>query len=66
MARLPDVDFDSDERRDAAGALLLYQLAYAEFYQTDTLWPDFTVMPMMKRRWRMRKEIAGLAAYKLG
>ena len=20
---------------------LLYQLAYAEFYQTDTLWPDF-------------------------
>ena len=41
-AGLPDVDFlirTSGEMR--LSNFLLYQLAYAEFYQTDTLWPDF-------------------------
>ena len=39
---LPDVDLlirTSGEMR--LSNFLLYQLAYAEFYQTDTLWPDF-------------------------
>ena len=41
-AGLPDVDLlirTSGEMR--LSNFLLYQLAYAEFYQTDTLWPDF-------------------------
>ena len=41
-AGLPPVDFlirTSGEIR--LSNFLLYQLAYAEFYQTDTLWPDF-------------------------
>ena len=40
--QLPDVDLlirTSGEMR--LSNFLLYQLAYAEFYQTDTLWPDF-------------------------
>ncbi len=39
---LPDVDFlirTSGEMR--LSNFLLYQCAYAEFYQTDLLWPDF-------------------------
>jgi len=39
---LPEVDFmirTSGEMR--LSNFLLYQLAYAEFYQTDVLWPDF-------------------------
>lgn len=39
---LPEVDLlirTSGEMR--LSNFLLYQLAYAEFYQTDTLWPDF-------------------------
>ena len=39
---MPDVDFlirTSGEMR--LSNFLLYQLAYAEFYNTDTLWPDF-------------------------
>ena len=41
-AGLPDVDLlirTSGEMR--LSNFLLYQLAYAEFYVTDTLWPDF-------------------------
>ncbi len=41
-AGLPEVDFmirTSGEIR--LSNFLLYQLAYAEFYQTDVLWPDF-------------------------
>lgn len=41
-AGLPDVDFmirTSGEMR--LSNFLLYQMAYAEFYQTDVLWPDF-------------------------
>lgn len=41
-AGLPEVDFlirTSGEMR--LSNFLLYQLAYAEFYQTDVLWPDF-------------------------
>ena len=41
-AGLPEVDFlirTSGEIR--LSNFLLYQLAYAEFYQTDILWPDF-------------------------
>jgi len=41
-AGLPDVDFmirTSGEMR--LSNFLLYQMAYAEFYQTDRLWPDF-------------------------
>ena len=41
-ADLPEVDFmirTSGEIR--LSNFLLYQLAYAEFYQTDVLWPDF-------------------------
>ena len=41
-AGLPQVDFmirTSGEIR--LSNFLLYQLAYAEFYQTDVLWPDF-------------------------
>lgn len=41
-AGLPEVDFlirTSGEMR--LSNFLLYQLAYAEFYQTQTLWPDF-------------------------
>ena len=41
-AGLPEVDLlirTSGELR--LSNFLLYQLAYAEFYQTDTLWPDF-------------------------
>ena len=41
-AGLPPVDFlirTSGEMR--LSNFLLYQLAYAEFYQTDVLWPDF-------------------------
>ncbi|MBR4039767.1 MAG: isoprenyl transferase [Clostridia bacterium] len=41
-AELPEVDFmirTSGEIR--LSNFLLYQLAYAEFYQTDVLWPDF-------------------------
>ena len=41
-AGLPAVDFmirTSGEIR--LSNFLLYQLAYAEFYQTDVLWPDF-------------------------
>ena len=41
-AGLPDVDFlirTSGEMR--LSNFLLYQLAYAEFYQTNTLWTDF-------------------------
>lgn len=41
-AGLPDVDLlirTSGEMR--LSNFLLYQLAYAEFYTTDTLWPDF-------------------------
>ena len=41
-AGLPEVDLlirTSGEMR--LSNFLLYQLAYAEFYQTDTLWPDF-------------------------
>lgn len=41
-AGLPDVDFlirTSGELR--LSNFLLYQCAYAEFYKTDTLWPDF-------------------------
>ena len=41
-AGLPEVDFllrTSGETR--LSNFLLYQLAYAEFYQTDVLWPDF-------------------------
>ena len=41
-AGLPEVDFlirTSGELR--LSNFLLYQMAYAEFYQTDTLWPDF-------------------------
>ena len=41
-AGLPEVDFmirTSGEMR--LSNFLLYQLAYAEFYQTDILWPDF-------------------------
>ena len=41
-AGLPPVDFmirTSGEIR--LSNFLLYQLAYAEFYQTDVLWPDF-------------------------
>ena len=39
---LPEVDFlirTSGEMR--LSNFLLYQMAYAEFYQTDVLWPDF-------------------------
>lgn len=41
-AGLPEVDFlirTSGEMR--LSNFLLYQMAYAEFYQTDVLWPDF-------------------------
>lgn len=41
---LPEVDFlirTSGEMR--LSNFLLYQMAYAEFYQTDVLWPDFDV-----------------------
>ena len=41
-AGLPEVDFmirTSGEMR--LSNFLLYQMAYAEFYQTDLLWPDF-------------------------
>ena len=41
-AGLPEVDFlirTSGEMR--LSNFLLYQLAYAEFYRTDVLWPDF-------------------------
>ena len=41
-AGLPEVDLlirTSGELR--LSNFLLYQLAYAEFYQTDVLWPDF-------------------------
>ena len=41
-AALPDPDLiirTSGEER--LSNFLLYQLAYAEFYQTDVLWPDF-------------------------
>ena len=43
-AGLPEVDFmirTSGEIR--LSNFLLYQLAYAEFYQTDVLWPDFDI-----------------------
>ena len=43
-AGLPDVDFmirTSGEMR--LSNFLLYQMAYAEFYQTDVLWPDFGI-----------------------
>ena len=43
-AGLPEVDLlirTSGELR--LSNFLLYQLAYAEFYQTDTLWPDFDI-----------------------
>jgi len=39
---LPDVDFlirTSGEKR--ISNFLLWQIAYAEFYFTDVLWPDF-------------------------
>jgi undecaprenyl diphosphate synthase len=42
-AGLPDPDLlirTSDEKR--LSNFLLWQLSYAEFYVTDTLWPDFT------------------------
>ena len=41
---LPEVDFlirTSGEMR--LSNFLLYQMAYAEFYQTDILWPDFDI-----------------------
>ena len=41
---LPEVDFlirTSGEMR--LSNFLLYQMAYAEFYQTDVLWPDFDI-----------------------
>ena len=38
----PDVDLLIRTRGEMRlSNFLLYQLAYAEFYQTDTLWPDF-------------------------
>ena len=42
-ASLPNPDLlirTSDEKR--ISNFLLWQLSYAEFYITDTLWPDFT------------------------
>ncbi|MFA5292947.1 MAG: isoprenyl transferase [Phycisphaerae bacterium] len=60
-AGLPDPDLlirTSDEKR--ISNFLLWQLSYAEFYITDTLWPDFTpadvdkaIMEFSKRARRM-------------
>ena len=65
-AGLPDVDLlirTSGEMR--LSNFLLYQLAYAEFYQTDTLWPDFDRHAYDEALLAYcEREIAGLAAYK--
>ena len=44
---------------------LLWQIAYAELYFTDTLWPDFSEMHLYKAIAQFSGVIAGLGAFKI-
>ena len=46
----PDPELDPNQRRTSDQQLPLWQIAYAEFYFTDKLWPEFgkeTSMPLL-------------------
>ena len=60
---LPDPDLlirTSGEMR--ISNFLLWQIAYAELYVTETLWPDFRRTDLLKPWWSIRSATAASAA----
>ena len=61
-ASCPDPDLLIHLRRNAHSNFLLWQIAYAELYVTETLWPDFTRTDLLQAVLEYQNATAGTAA----